>query len=77
MIAWDKVCKLRAKGGLGLCRMEAVNKAFRCKVAWRILENEPNLWVQAMQAKYLNKSTFLQYNSMLWLSNIEKYSVNY
>jgi len=49
-----------------------VNEAFQGKLAWRILKNEPSLWVQAMQAKYFNKSTFLQYNSKCYDSQAWK-----
>ena len=33
MITWDKVCMPKARGGLGLRKAEAINKAFQCKLA--------------------------------------------
>ena len=63
MITWDKICKPKAKGGLGLRKLEAVNEAFQCKLEWRILTNEPSLWVRAMQDKRLCKTSLLDYTS--------------
>jgi len=58
LIAWDKLYLPKNKGGLGLRKTEAVNKAFRCKLAWKILTNHTSLWVQMLRAKYLQKSDF-------------------
>jgi len=49
----------KAKGGLGLRKAEAINKAFQCKLAWKILTNEESIWVKAMHAKYLRTQDFL------------------
>ena len=57
LIAWDKVCRPKSQGGLGLRKTEAVNKAFQCKLVWKILTNAPSLWVQSMRAKYLHSAT--------------------
>jgi len=43
MIAWDKVCMPKVIGGLGLRKTEPTNKAFQCKLAWKILTVEPSL----------------------------------
>ena len=45
LIAWDTICKPKSKGGLGLQKSEAVNVAFQCKLAWRILMKESSLYV--------------------------------
>ena len=54
LIAWDKVCMPKSRGGLGLQKTEVVNKAFQCKLALKILTNAPSIWVQSIRAKYLH-----------------------
>jgi len=63
LVAWDKVCQPKTKGGLGLHKTEAVNTAFQCKLACKILNNNTGLWAQSVKAKYLCKCGFLQYQS--------------
>ena len=53
MIAWDKVCRPKVIGGLGLRKTEPTNKAFQCKLAWKIHTAEASLWVRSMRTKYL------------------------
>jgi len=59
MIAWDKVCMPKVKGGLGLRKTTAVNQAFQCKLACKILTKEESIWVRVMHAKYLKQFEFL------------------
>ena len=43
LTAWDKICMPKNKGGVGtvgLCYTDAVNKAFQCKLAWKMLTND-------------------------------------
>jgi len=60
MIAWDKICQPKKLGGLWLKKTEAVNLAFQCKLAWKLLHDKENLWVEIMTAKYLKRSSFLE-----------------
>ena len=53
LIAWDKVCMPKSKGGLGFHETEVANKACKCKLAWKLLTNHSNLWVHSIKAKYL------------------------
>jgi len=61
LIAWDKMCRPKSKGGLGLRNSEAVNSAFQCKLAWRLLTKDNSLWVHTMYTKYLRSTSFLDY----------------
>jgi len=61
LIAWDTVRKPKTKGGLGLRRTQSIYKVYQCKLAWRLLNNEPSIWVQTLRAKYRTKFEFLQY----------------
>jgi len=49
------------KGGLGLRKMDTINKAFQCKLAWKILTNEDSIWTRLMRDKYLKNKEFLVY----------------
>ena len=53
LVSWDKACRPKSRGGSGLQKIEAINKAFQCKLTQKILTNVPILWVQSMRAKYL------------------------
>jgi len=63
LVAWNKLCLPKSKGGIGLRRTKAVNKAFQCKLAWEILTNKASLWAQMMRDKYLHKKDFLNYQN--------------
>jgi len=56
LITWDKVYRPKSRGGLGLRKTEAVNKAFQCKLTWKILTTVSILWVKSMRAKYLRST---------------------
>jgi len=58
-ISWDKICWLRKLGGLGLRKIEAINNAFQCKLAWKILTSQNSYWVRSIESKYLHKGCFL------------------
>ena len=49
------------KGGLGLHKTDAVNKAFQCKLAWKVLSNESNFWTQSIKTKYLKDKHLFDY----------------
>ena len=51
MVSWDKVCRPKGAGGLGLQKMAAVGSAFLSKLSWKLF-NDQGLWVDQMQAKY-------------------------
>jgi len=59
MIAWDRVCMPKVKGGLGLRKAEAINKAFQCELAWKVISKEESIWVRVMRTKYLKQNEFL------------------
>ena len=57
-MAWDKVCRPKHNGGLGLRKTAVVNQAFQCKLAWKILTNQNSVWVHIMRTKYLGQQDF-------------------
>jgi len=51
MISWDKICRPKKMGDLGLRKMAAVNSAFLSKLTWKLFHDH-SLWVDQMKAKY-------------------------
>jgi len=51
MVSWDKVCRPKHAGGLGLRQMAAVNSAFLGKLIWKLFHGQ-SLWVDQKKAKY-------------------------
>ena len=58
LIAWDKICMSKNKGGLGQRKFGVVDIAFQCKLAWKVLANDFSIWVQTMIAKYIHTLVF-------------------
>ena len=58
LVAWDKVCRPKKHRGLGLQKTAAVNQAFQCKLAWKILTKQNSMWVRIMCNKYLAHQGF-------------------
>ncbi|CAL1413056.1 unnamed protein product [Linum trigynum] len=54
LISWDKVCKPKNQGGLGLRSARNMNLAYMVKLAWNLFNNEEDLWVKVLQGKYFH-----------------------
>ena len=52
MVSWDKICRPRDLGGLGLYSTKARNLALLAKLNWRVMENPNSLWARTLIAKY-------------------------
>jgi hypothetical protein len=52
LVSWEKVCKLRRKGGLGLHDPQATNEAYGVKLWWRWVKEMTTPWVNLWKAKY-------------------------
>jgi len=57
MASWDKICRPKHSGGLGLRKIEAVNSVILSKLIWKLF-HEKSVWVEQMGAKYLISETF-------------------
>ena len=52
MVGWDKVCKPKDMGGLGLYSTKSRNIALLAKLNWRVMENADALWSKTLKSKY-------------------------
>ncbi|KAL6190194.1 hypothetical protein ACLB2K_036592 [Fragaria x ananassa] len=70
-IAWKEVCKPKVLGGLGIRPSAFFNKAAIAKLAWKVITDKENWWVQVITRKYLKHGSLFQAkkkpkNSMAW-----------
>lgn len=61
LIGWDKVCRPKKYGGLGINKAENTNKALHIKLIWKIMTELDNLWVKTVNEKYLKSIHVLKY----------------
>lgn len=66
MVVWDKICKPKSEGGLGLRRFCGLNKALLAKQIWRIYENKESIYSKVIKAKY---GTGLNKEDLKWWFN--------
>lgn len=59
-VAWDKLTKPKAAGGLGLRDIQLFNQALLAKQAWRILTKPQSLLARILLGKYCHKQAFLK-----------------
>ena len=52
VIAWNKVCKCKKEGGLGIKIIRSMNKALLTKQGWRIHHDDKE-WSSIWKRKYL------------------------
>ena len=52
MVGWEKVCRAKSLGGLGLYACKPRNVTLLAKLNWRLLEEKDALWAQTILAKY-------------------------
>lgn len=56
LIKWEKICKSKKKGGLGIKNLRKMNISLLCKWWWK-LEREDGLWQNIVKYKYLRNDT--------------------
>ena len=52
LVSWEKVCKPKTEGGLGIRKSRDMNKALIAKVGWRLLYDTESLWARVLRSKY-------------------------
>ena len=54
LVAYDEVCRPKAKGGLGIRRNEDVNKASFIKLGRRVLTDNDSILTRIIRDKHVN-----------------------
>ena len=71
MVSWDKVCRPKKAGGLGLRKMGVVNSAFLSKLTWKLFHGQ-SLWVEQMQGKYpIDENVFFRKTKKIGFFGLE------
>jgi ribonuclease HI len=52
LVGWDKVCRPKREGGLGLYATKPKNKALLAKLNWRLHDEKDSWWARTLTAKY-------------------------
>eukprot|EP00253_Pinus_taeda_P025039 PITA_25039 len=52
LVSWDKICKPKRQGGLGLDDQEILNKALGTKLWWRWVQEPKAQWARIWKEKY-------------------------
>uniref|UniRef100_A0A8I7B3C4 Uncharacterized protein n=1 Tax=Hordeum vulgare subsp. vulgare TaxID=112509 RepID=A0A8I7B3C4_HORVV len=53
MVKWADICLPKDRGGLGIPASRRMNVALMLRWVWRILQGDGGLWLQLIEAKYL------------------------
>ncbi|CAA7014055.1 unnamed protein product [Microthlaspi erraticum] len=77
LLAWQRVCRPKGDGGLGIVASAEMNTSLVAKVGWRLLHDETSLWAQVVRHKYkvgdVHDSSWLRVKSnwsVVWKSMI-------
>ena len=61
LIGWDRICRPKNFGGLGIRKSKDMNEALQMKLIWKILAEPKNVWVEVIKHKYLCSSNLMEY----------------
>lgn len=57
LVKWDKVCKSKECGGLGIKKARKQNLALLSKLGWKVSNQDESLWANIFSDKYLRNHT--------------------
>jgi exonuclease III len=52
LVSWEKICRPKEQGGLGIRDPSIMNKVLSAKIWWRWLKNPTDLWAKLWRKKY-------------------------
>jgi hypothetical protein len=71
LLAWANICKPKSLGGIGIRSMEDMNNSLLARLGWKMVSNQPHLWVDSLRGKYLKHGVYFltaPFNSVsFWL----------
>ncbi|XP_028769922.1 uncharacterized protein LOC114727377 [Neltuma alba] len=74
--AWSSMTRSKKDGGMGFRDFEAMNDALLAKTAWRLMNNEEEMWVKVLKGVYYPNTPFMNAKighkaSWLWSSILD------
>jgi hypothetical protein len=83
LISWEKICKPKLKGGLGLWDPTILNKVLSAKIWWRWIKRQKDLWDRLWRKKYvlyIAEKKFIRLNentlsSLIWNATKQGHSL--
>lgn len=57
-VSWDSVCTSKKVGGLGLRRLQSINKVFTLKLIWLLFDGSGYLWVSWISKNMIKDRVF-------------------
>lgn len=52
LLSWEKICRPKCEGGLGIRLAKEMNIALLAKLGWRLLNTQDGLWVKILRKKF-------------------------
>ncbi|CAA7053633.1 unnamed protein product [Microthlaspi erraticum] len=52
LVSWEKVCRSKEEGGLGIWKTNLMNKALLATVGWRLMQDDRSVWARVLRNKY-------------------------
>ncbi|XP_074315261.1 uncharacterized protein LOC141651444 [Silene latifolia] len=66
LVSWDKICKPKSEGGLGLKDDAIWNQTAIGKLVWWIFDKPDHLWVKWVNHIYIKQKTWIAYRQQVW-----------
>jgi hypothetical protein len=57
LISWDKICKPKDEGGIGVRDLKKMNQTLILKLVWQIASQDDKVWIGIMRAKYFSSGS--------------------
>jgi hypothetical protein len=73
LLGWDKICRPKALGGLGLRDPRKINSVMGEKLWWRWLKHPTKIWARIGKIKYVpttREEKLIKFNNQVHGSNI-------
>jgi hypothetical protein len=64
LVSWEKLCRPKLQGGLGVRYPSIMNKVLSAKIWWRWLKNPRDLWARLWRKKYTPNTA--EKNLIIW-----------
>jgi hypothetical protein len=74
LVSWDKLCRPKAQGGLGLRDPLIMNKVLTAKIWWRWLKQPQDLWAKFWRKKYtphVAEKNLIRWDGEPWIFDLD------